>query len=176
MKIYTKNGDKGKSSILNKKNIPKHDIVFELVGTLDELSAHLGILHTSRDKEIKKICLTVQEDLFTIGSVLAGFPDTIDLSERTKWLEEVIDEYDAKNDPLENFILPGGSKYAAHLHIARAVCRRLERKVVLFRDNNDKLNPELLMYVNRLSDLFFVLARYTNKKLGVKDIIWNKKD
>lgn len=173
MKIYTKKGDNGFSSLINKKQISKADLVFDVIGTLDELNANLGLLHTSRNTKLKKVVFELQNDLFTLGSLLAGSTINISWNERVEWLESQIDLFDSNLPNLQNFILPGGSKNAVYLHNCRAICRRLERTYVLyFQKIKEKPDQNIQKYLNRLSDLLFVLARYVNFKLGIKDLIW----
>lgn len=174
MKIYTKKGDQGKTSIGDGTKREKYDELFDLLGTLDELNASLGFLHTSRNKKIKNIVLKIQEDLFRVGAYLVSKNKDFIIEEKIAWLEETIDQLEKENPQLKNFILPGGSRYSAHLHLSRAISRRLERVFVSYYNSHkkDKVNSQLLSYFNRLSDLLFVMARYVNVKLGIKDKIF----
>lgn len=174
--IYTKNGDNGTSPLYGSGvGVLKDSIVFEVLGNLDELNAVLGFLHTCRVKEIVNLVHDIQFDLLSLGSVIAGSKNTYSKKEywvkRTGILENKIDAFDSKNSPLKNFIAPGGSSVSAQLHLARVVCRRAERSFVRYLKEN-KGSDFLLPYINRLSDLLFVLARYANLKLGVKDTVW----
>lgn len=177
MKIYTKKGDRGKSSIGDGFELPKSSSLFHLLGTLDELNASLGALHTSRNKKIENIVLKIQEDLLKIGAFLVGRNDSFEIEKNISWLEETIDKLEESNPPLKNFILPGGSRNSASLQLSRAICRRLERVFVEFYyseqgKDSQKKNNQLLTYFNRLSDLLFVMARYVNFKLGVKETLF----
>ena len=173
MKIYTKKGDNGETVLLNGKKVKKDDPIVEVIGCFDELNASLGLIHTVRTKQIKKIILDLQRDLFLMGSSIVGGDHTIDYLEKTRKLEELIDEFSKQMPPLKNFILPGGSKYAAQLHLSRALARRLERRVVSVQKEHQYIR-DLMKYLNRLSDLLFVMARYVNFKLGIKETIWKK--
>ncbi len=176
MKIYTKSGDGGYSSVLGDARIAKSDPIFEILGTLDELNACLGFAQHSRLK-VKGIANQIQQDLFSLGALMASGEVPVvsveKLETRVTWLEETIDSLDEKVPKLQNFILPGGAEVACQLHLARAVARRLERALVEYYTSN-KLEKSVvvLTYINRLSDLLFVMARYANFKLGVKEEIW----
>ncbi|KKS17047.1 MAG: Cob(I)alamin adenosyltransferase [candidate division WWE3 bacterium GW2011_GWC1_41_7] len=178
--IYTKNGDTGDTSLYSGGRYSKSDEVFEVLGTLDELSASLGLVKAPKNKEINTIINDLQEDLFAIGAFIANLksPDVelIDLTQKTEEMEKEMDEFSKLLPELTNFILPGGSTTSAQLHFSRAVCRRLERSLIAYLDRNELDNDnELNKYFNRLSDLLFVLARYSNNKSGVHDIIWEGK-
>lgn len=178
-KIYTKKGDFGLTFLpkVNKKLL-KSDKVFEVLGTFDELSVCLGFLHSARLDDIKKTAMEVQKDLLSLGSIIIS-PEKIPEAKikywekRTKELEEVIDYFETKTEPLKSFILPGGCRESSYLHLSRVTCRKLERLVVGYvRRKQDKFF--IVKYLNRLSDLLFSAARYANKKLGFKDVIWEK--
>ncbi len=177
-KIYTKQGDKGASGLTkNNKKISKTDVVFEVLGTLDELSASLGFLHASKLTEIKTLVLEIQSDLFLIGSYVAGNKITGEMAEawqkKITKTEQKIDYYEKKNSPLQNFILPGGSLESSYLHLSRAISRRLERIFVRYHNTGRRSDLKVIEeYLNRLSDLLFVMARYSNKKRGTPDLIW----
>jgi len=173
MPIYSKNGDKGKSRTSGRKQLPKSDLVFEVLGTLDELSVSLGFLHLTKISEISKLACGVQSDLLLLGSKIAG--SKIARSEVKLWkervlgLEKSITFFDSKNSKLTKFILPGGSIEALYLHVSRVVCRRFERMFVRYVRLSKRSDLKVaLPYVNRLSDLCFVLARYCNKKKGIR--------
>ena len=179
MPIYTKNGDNGTTSIANGQKFEKSDDLIWALGTADELNASLGIMHTSRDKIIKDIVLKIQSDLLLIGAFLSGLTIKNSFATKIVRLEETIDKLELKLPRLTKFILPGGTKYSAHLHLARAICRRLERSLAETKKHNflDKTTlADIMKYTNRLSDLLFVLARYANFKFGVKDIEWKNED
>lgn len=176
MAVYTKKGDKGKTSTLKKQG-SKADAVYAVLGTLDELNASLGILHQSRFSSLIKQILIVQSDLFILGSWLAGSPNSskfgAHLSKRVSEFEKAINDLDKENKPIRNFILPGGSFESGSLHVSRTIARRFERQLVLYFDkHSQKGSEDLLKYANRLSDYLFVLARYHNKK-GKNDIVWS---
>ncbi|MBU1133228.1 cob(I)yrinic acid a,c-diamide adenosyltransferase [Patescibacteria group bacterium] len=174
-KIYTKRGDNGTASLLfSNKRFKKSSPIFDVLGTSDELNVSLGYLQSSRLQEIKNVCIKIQRELFILGSYFAGKAledKKNDWDKRIKELEEAIDYFDSKNEPLKSFILPGGSKESNYLHTSRVICRRLERLVVSYTKGKE---PTILIvkYLNRLSDLLFVMARYSNKRLGYKDEIF----
>lgn len=172
MKIYTRTGDSGETSLLGGSRVAKNDPRIEAYGTIDELSSFLGVARASwSDSPIDGQLAHVQNDLFDIGASLAA----ADLSRfagvkesRITELENAIDAMESELAPLANFILPGGSLAAANLHVARTVCRRAERLVVAL----DAAHETTVRYLNRLSDYLFVAARFANAKLGVADVEW----
>lgn len=182
MKIYTKTGDKGETGLFNGKRVPKDSEYIEAYGTVDELNSALGVvLSFLKDKEVKNILCTIQEHLFQLGSDLATpFDDKISKAQtairrmgekEVSILEAWIDAHDAKLPPLKAFILPGGGQSGAYLHLSRTICRRGERLISrLVREG--KANPKVLIYLNRLSDLLFVLARYANHLEKQQEKIW----
>lgn len=182
MKIYTKTGDKGDTGLFGGERVSKDSLRINSYGTIDELNSHIGLAVTEvKDGEIKDLLVRIQNQLFNIGSDLAT-PDTeknkkLNIPRITEedfnLLEKEIDRFEQRNDELKQFILPGGSKGAAHLHVCRTVCRRGERLVVSL-SKTDKINQNIIVYLNRLSDLLFVLARYENKINGIEDIKWEK--
>ncbi|MBI5731549.1 MAG: cob(I)yrinic acid a,c-diamide adenosyltransferase [Ignavibacteriales bacterium] len=182
MKIYTKTGDKGKTSLFGGKRVWKDDLRIQSYGTVDELNSILGVAITEiKNKKLKKILSSIQHELFNLGSDLAS-PEyngsknfsILRINEfNTKRLEGLIDKVDNKLLPLKNFILPGGLKGAALLHQARTVCRRAEREVISL-SKVDMINSEIKIYLNRLSDLLFVLARFENFSFKHPDIEWKK--
>ncbi|MBA4336906.1 ATP:cob(I)alamin adenosyltransferase [bacterium] len=162
MKIYTKNGDDGTTSLRDGKRISKNSLRIDTYGDIDELSSFIGLAASfSRNKNLKTILLDIQHDLFILAS------DTNFDEEKVKKLELIIDEFSASLKPLNHFILPGGTKLAGHLHAARTICRRAERTAVALSEN-EGLHKNVIPYLNRLSDLLFTLARSANKG---KDII-----
>ena len=180
-KIYTKEGDLGFTSLSNMfKKISKTEFIFDVLGTFDELEVSLGFLHSARLDDVRKVAKEVQKDLFSLGSVISS-NERISKESVEKWenrikeLEEVIDYFNNKNDPLESFILPGGCRESSFLHLSRVTCRKLERMVFQYL-KKDQNKLFIGKYLNRLSDPLFVMARYSNKKLGFKDIIWNNKE
>ena len=179
MKIYTKTGDKGTTSLFGGKRVEKDDLRIETYGTVDELNALIGsAISEIKDSELIEVLQNIQLDLFTLGSDLATPEDnnitfTVPRIEESfaKKLEESIDEFTDRLPPLKNFILPGGSKGSSLLHLARTVCRRAERAVVKL-ERKEKIGENILVYLNRLSDLLFVLARYANLVTNTPDVEW----
>ncbi len=173
-KIYTRTGDKGTTGLGDGTRVEKDNPRVTAYGTVDELNSVLGLLLAHDLPEPVRDCLTeVQHDLFDLGGELS-VPGYVALDDAyTTWLEQVLDGFNAHLPPLEEFILPGGSAAAALAHMARTVCRRAERHLVgLARDH--EVNPAAIAYVNRLSDLLFVLARVLNAANGVPDVLWRK--
>ncbi|MDI6780022.1 MAG: cob(I)yrinic acid a,c-diamide adenosyltransferase [Bacteroidota bacterium] len=182
MKIYTKTGDKGETSLFGGKRVSKDDLCVETYGTVDELNSVVGICRTlNPPKKVDQLLYSIQNQLFTLGADLAT-----PLSQKLKqeipriskgdiaFLEKSIDDLETTNEPLQAFILPGGSHLAAHLHLARTVCRRAERSVVKL-SRKEKIGKHIVVYLNRLSDFLFVLARWMNKNQNIAEIKWNNK-
>lgn len=178
MKIYTKTGDAGETGLFGGGRVRKDDPRVQAYGDVDELNATLGFAAALEPADFELATVqTIQRDLFTIGAELAT-PNPAKLragavvgSDQVSALEQVIDKHEATLAPLKNFILPGGTPKAAAFHLARTTCRRAERSVVtLTRDQ--QINPVIIHYLNRLSDLLFVLARALNKQAGRSDIVW----
>lgn len=176
MKIYTKTGDAGETGLFGGGRVPKDDPRVQAYGDIDELNATLGFASALEPSGFESDFLrSIQRDLFAIGAELAT-PDAAKGREkihadRVSALEHVIDRHEASLTPLKQFILPGGAPKAAAFHIARTACRRAERAVVtLARDA--QINPVIIHYLNRLSDLLFVLARAANTQAGHSDIAW----
>ncbi len=175
MRIYTKFGDKGQTTLIGGSVVAKDDLHVEAYGSVDELSAFIGtVLAFSNIQELSDSLTRIQKDLFIIGAELASAEGTgkkgISPARITE-LESEIDALSAKLPPLKNFILPGGSKTASLLHLARTVCRRAERNVVAL-SKKERVNPDTITYLNRVGDLFFVLARHTNYKKKVDEVLW----
>jgi cob(I)alamin adenosyltransferase len=185
--IYTRTGDKGETGLFGGERVGKDDLRVEAYGTVDELNAALGVARAqSPEPELDAILSALQTELFVLGADLAT-PEEKDRSkgrihierigaERTVRLETWIDRFEQELPPLTRFILPGGHPVAATLHLARTICRRAERcSVHLSRQESEAetLNLEILRYLNRLSDLLFVLARLANHRAGVSDVLWN---
>ncbi|MCZ6702806.1 MAG: cob(I)yrinic acid a,c-diamide adenosyltransferase [Ignavibacteria bacterium] len=182
MKIYTKTGDKGETGLFGGERISKDSIRIQAYGTIDELNSFIGLAVTEvAEDTVKEILQNIQNRLFTIGADLST-PE----NEKNKKLnffrtpeefyldiEKAIDHYESKLDELKNFILPGGSKGAALLHICRTITRRAEREIVAL-NKTVKIGDKIIIFLNRLSDLFFVLSRFENTVTGTPDIIWNK--
>lgn len=177
MKIYTRTGDHGQTSLFGGARVAKNDARIEAYGTVDELSSHLGIARTTPiPADVDSILHQVQIDLFEVGAHLASpgtsrFPG-VDAA-RIEELEQAIDAMERELAPLTTFILPGGSSSAAHLHVARTVCRRAERLVVALEDESPA-TISTIRYLNRLSDYLFVAARFANKRADVEDVPWKR--
>jgi len=178
MKIYTKTGDGGDTSLFGGQRVPKDALRIEAYGTVDELNSVLGIaLADGPEEEIRSVLLQIQHRLFGLGADLAT-PRSVTRKHIKRieprdalWLEREIDRFEKLLKPLHSFILPGGSHLAAHLHFARTVCRRAERVVVRLSRNED-IGEGMTMFLNRLSDLLFVLARYANERAEIPEIRW----
>ena len=174
-KIYTKTGDKGSTLLGNGKRVGKNSLRVDAYGSVDEANATIGLSILRTNIKIKKILQIIQNDLFDLGADLC-LPDKINIqklkitNDRVDYIEEKIDSFNKELSPLNSFVLPGGSEPATYLHIARTITRRAERKIVAL-SKKERVNPVTIIYLNRLSDLLFVLARYTNNK-GKKDILW----
>ena len=173
MKIYTKTGDTGDTSLFGGKRVPKSALRIESYGTVDELNALLGVVRALRPPaEMDNLLEKIQNQLFVLGADLAAPFDSVPSNTQRireveiQTLEEIIDRLDASLEPLRSFIVPGGSLVSAQIHAARTVCRRAERFV-------DALGKLPLMYLNRLADLLFVAARYMNKLAGMEETKWS---
>ncbi len=182
-KIYTKTGDKGKTSLIGGTKVSKAHLRIESYGTIDELNSYIGLCKDLLQDEAGITTLQeVQDRLFTIGSELACDPDKTtkvsipDLHETDiVFLEKEIDSMESGLEPLKAFILPGGHPTLSHLHIARTICRRAERCCVRLADETG-VDPTIIKYLNRLSDYLFVLARYSGHLLNVADIPWKPRN
>lgn len=179
MKIYTKTGDDGTTALFDGTRVKKDDPRVDTYGDIDELNAMLGLVASgSGDAEFSQLMIRIQRDLFALGAQLANPSHKkqkakADFSaEKTVFLEKNIDKYEAEFGPVKTFMLPGGSATAARFEFARTICRRAERKVVALSEN-EKVKPDILIYLNRLSDLLFMLARVANKREKVKDVPWD---
>ena len=179
MKIYTKTGDAGMTGLYGGGRVSKDDARINAYGSVDELNALLGLLRTSHtDAETLGVLLQIQRDLFSVGAELATVePSKLGVrwnaAEPTAALERTIDAWQEQLPPLRNFILPGGTLAAAQCHVARTVCRRCERDVVRFAQVDPQADAaHIIVYLNRLSDLLFVMARRLNHISGVPDVEW----
>lgn len=180
LKIYTKTGDLGKTSLIGGTKVAKSNIRIEAYGTVDELNSFIGLTADQLTHQSSKTTLKeIQDRLFTVGSSLACDPDKEPLLKIPDLKESDIGflerEIDAMNDvlsPMKSFILPGGHTAISTTHISRCVCRRAERICVLMQENGFFVDPLVIKYLNRLSDYLFVLARFTGLQLGVEDIPW----
>lgn len=173
MKIYTKKGDLGETSLFGGKRVPKNNIRIKAYGSIDELNSLLGIvLAKLQDRRAEEFINQIQKDLFIIGSHLAGSSISIDsLSTRTTDMEKVIDSLDGELPELKNFILPEGTEKSTYLYYARAVARRAERELIEL-SQQEEVDKKIRIYLNRLSDFLFILARYLNYKSGVTETVW----
>ena len=185
MKIYTKTGDKGETSLYGGTRVSKAAARVESYGTLDELNAFIGLAKAEiSDEKVLNQLQKIQFDLFTVGSeaatptdklILANGKNRLDLmisEEEISELEHWMDDLDGELEPLQFFILPSGGKAAASVHVCRTVCRRAERTMV-YLNETEEVRPELIKYLNRLSDYLFILARYISKISGEKEDYWN---
>lgn len=180
-RIYTKTGDDGTTALGSGERRMKSDLRVDAYGTVDETNAAIGIarLHLNSEPDVDAILVRVQNDLFDLGADFAvpegeGTPKErlriVDA--QVERLEAEIDKLNASLEPLRSFVLPGGEPSAAYLHLARTICRRAERLAVLLADKkSEKVNPAAIRYLNRLSDLLFVAARYVNGR-GERDVLW----
>ena len=182
MKIYTRTGDKGQTSLLGGTRVAKDDLRIEAYGTVDELNSHLGMLRDLAAPNHGALLIKIQNTLFAIGSRLASGSEEEaakfkvpavgedDISE----LEAAMDTMDAELEPMRNFILPGGHPAVSQAHICRTVCRRAERRVVQL-SGEAQLSEVIVRYLNRLSDLLFMMARHLGHIHGVADVPWKPK-
>jgi cob(I)alamin adenosyltransferase len=181
LRIYTRTGDQGTTGLFGGGRVDKHHPRVEAYGDVDELNAALGLARSiEMMPRIDEVLVPLQRDLFSIGAILAT-PDTEKMrqqlakarigDERIAQLEHAIDDCDHELDPLRAFILPGGTPKSAALHVARTVCRRAERRVVHLQ-HEVEIPPVVVIYLNRLSDLLFVLARVANRRAGAGEVTW----
>jgi len=182
MKIYTKTGDLGSTSLFSGERVSKDSSYIEAYGTVDELNAFIGFAAAiSQDKELLQIFKRIQNDLHSVCADLATPHDAKNASkverlssDLAKHFEKLMDDFEKELPPLNQFILAGGTELASRLHLARTVARRAERTVIA-HSQKEKLNSEIIIYLNRLSDLLFVLARIANKRAAIPDVFWQKK-
>jgi cob(I)alamin adenosyltransferase len=181
-RIYTRTGDDGSTGLVRGPRRPKYDLRVEAFGTIDEANACIGMarLHSGAQPKIDNLLSRIQNDLFDVGSDLATpgadapdaeYPSLRIRPVQTEALEKQIDQYNEALEPLSSFVLPGGSPLAAALHVARTVTRRAERITVELAAHEPDTSPEAVRYLNRLSDLLFVLSRVANGQ-GSKDVLW----
>lgn len=188
MKVYTRGGDKGTTSLIGGKRVAKHHIRLDCYGTVDELNSFMGVLREAMVAEPKLAALPlvellgkVQNQLFNLGCELAD-PDFDPAApmvpavgaDEVAALEASIDEMEKELAPLTQFILPGGHSVAAYAHVCRTVCRRAERHLVALRETDAKIREDGIHFLNRLSDFFFVLSRYVLVPLGGQETLWQK--
>jgi cob(I)alamin adenosyltransferase len=180
MKIYTKTGDKGTTSLIGGTKVPKNDIRIETYGTVDELNSWIGMVNDQiNDETFRNELKEIQDRLFTIGSSLATDAEKapkMKLPDLTgsdiEFLEKQIDSMTAELPPMKNFILPGGHVAVSSIHISRCVCRRAERLAINMQQHELFVDEKLIQYLNRLSDYLFTLARFVGQKLGAEEIPW----
>jgi cob(I)alamin adenosyltransferase len=181
-KVYTRTGDDGTTGLGTGRRVPKDSIRIEAYGTVDEVNSHIGVaMAIGVDKGLSRELARIQNDLFHLGSDLC-IPEedkprlkVPQIEQRhVDTLEQLMDRLSAELTPLENFILPGGSATAAHLHVARTVCRRAER-VAIALSRKETIGSFTVKYLNRLSDALFVMARYENMRRGIQDITWDSR-
>lgn len=177
MKIYTKGGDKGQTSLIGGSRVGKDHVKIEAYGTVDELNSHLGLVAELVDDSHLPLLRKIQIGLFDMGSHLAAQPEQdmiplpkVDVTDVTA-MENAIDKMNESLPKLKNFILPGGGKAAAQCHVTRCVCRRAERRVVALAAL-EKVDNDIIIYLNRLSDYLFVLARNASDNAGKEEIYW----
>jgi cob(I)alamin adenosyltransferase len=180
-KIYTRTGDDGTTGLVRGPRRLKYDLRVEAFGTVDETNSFIGMsrLHTGSMPKLDRVFARIQNDLFDLGSDLAtpgsdegGVQSLRITQQQADWLEQQIDDYNEALKPLQSFVLPGGTPLAATLHVARTVTRRAERLVVELIGREPDVNTAVLVYLNRLSDLLFVLARVANAN-GDSDVLWS---
>jgi len=174
-KIYTRTGDDGTTGLADGNRVTKNALRVEAMGTVDELNCHVGMLVETlpTDDSLVDLFRRIQHHLFDIGGEFA-IPGSLMIGEKhISWLEQVLDEHNEDLPPLKNFILPGGSPAAAQCHLARAVCRRAER-IVVGLSLEEEINAGARQYLNRLSDLLFVVSRVLARREGAKEILWEQ--
>jgi cob(I)alamin adenosyltransferase len=178
MPIYTRTGDRGKTTLREGKKVSKTHVRLEAYGAVDELNSSLGVVIANlKNTSLKKELLKIQNDLFDVGGQLASLKKNKQwdnyLETRAKDFEDLMDKWTKHLPKLNQFILPGGSKSASLLHLSRTICRRAERRVVEFSEK-EKVDHKVIMYLNRLSDFLFTMTRFVNKIEKQKEIIWKK--
>ena len=175
-KVTTKTGDSGNTGLGNGSRISKNSIRIHAMGLIDELNSFIGWSRVEANGTIDKLLESIQQDLFNMGGELS-IPDmemNLLNDSRLEWLDQQTDHYNKKMPPLDEFILPGGKEFSSRLHILRTKCREAERKLVGLSEED--FVPDLhKKYLNRLSDFFFVLARYVNSEQGIEELSWDYK-
>lgn len=178
MRIYTKGGDKGSTSLWGGKRVSKASLRIETYGTIDELNVHIGLIKDTLDDEINNPLLEqIQNQLFTFGSHLSADPEKKDIKlpiihpDKVVALEEAIDTMEQGLPALTSFILPGGHQHVSFCHLGRVVCRRAERLVIALNQESE-VNPNIIIYLNRLSDYLFVLSRQIAHSVGARELPW----
>lgn len=173
-KIYTRKGDDGTTSLDAKNRLPKNSLRIETIGTLDELNSSIGMVlaHPILTEDVHTSLTQIQNDLFDMGGELCPPHRLVITPEKVTYLEKMIDKWNEELPPLKEFILPGGNIPSATCHLARAICRRAERCLVSLMQS-ETVNPEILKYINRLSDTLFVAARMLARETHQEEILWN---
>ena len=176
MKIYTRTGDNGKTSLLSGKRVNKHNRRIIAYGSIDELNSILGVVRDFAAEKHKDEIFMIQKKLMIIASQLSNDKDFKNIpninKKDTEFLENAIDRMTSKLKPLKNFIIPGGNKLVSFTHLARCICRRAEINITKLNEE-ENLNKEILYYINRLSDYLFTLGRFFSKTLNISDLKWN---
>ena len=176
MKIYTRTGDNGKTSLLSGKRVNKHNRRIIAYGSIDELNSILGVVRDFAAQKHKDEIFMIQKKLMIIASQLSNDKDFKNIpninKKDTEFLEKAIDKMTSKLKPLKNFIIPGGNKLVSFTHLARCICRRAEINITRLNEE-ENLNKEILYYINRLSDYLFTLGRFFSKTLKISDLKWN---
>ncbi|MFL2983404.1 MAG: cob(I)yrinic acid a,c-diamide adenosyltransferase [Candidatus Neomarinimicrobiota bacterium] len=175
-KVTTKTGDAGETGLGNGSRVSKNSLRVHTMGSIDELNSFIGWARVEANKIVDKLLDSIQQDLFNMGGELS-IPDmemNLLTDSRLQWLDDQTDDYNKKMPPLDEFILPGGNELSSRLHILRTKCREAERKLIGLSE--EEFIPDLhKKYLNRLSDLFFVLARYVKSNQEIEEISWNYK-
>ena len=176
MRIYTRTGDNGKTSLLSGKRVNKHNKRIIAYGSIDELNSFMGVVRDYSTEDYKDEIFLIQNKLMTIASQLSNdknYDNIPNISKKdTEFLENAIDRMTDTLNPLENFIIPGGNKLISFTHVARCVCRRAEINITILKEKED-INKEILLFINRLSDYLFTLARIFSKTLKIDESKWN---
>jgi cob(I)alamin adenosyltransferase len=184
-RVYTRTGDAGQTGLAGGQRVPKHDLRIEAFGTVDELNSFIGLARNSAVAlpELSAILLRVQHELFNLGAILATLPEDIHPKQaritvaETEQLEREIDRMNEGLPPLRSFVLPGGSRLNAELHVCRTICRRAERILTALASraapSDANIDEANLKYLNRLSDALFVWSRWASHKSGVQEVLWN---
>ena len=176
MRIYTRTGDNGKTSLLSGKRVNKHNKRIIAYGSIDELNSFMGVVRDYSPEDYKDEIFLIQNKLMIIASQLSNdknYDNIPNISKKdTEFLENAIDRMTDTLNPLENFIIPGGNKLISFTHVARCVCRRAEINITILKEKED-INKEILLFINRLSDYLFTLARFFSKTLKINELKWN---
>jgi cob(I)alamin adenosyltransferase len=177
-RVYTRQGDTGSTALAGGQRVPKDSLRIEAYGTVDELNAVVGVARADAPEALARILLRVQHELFNLGSILATLPEDVHPKQArvtdadVERLESEMDRMNADLAPLRSFVLPGGSRLNAELHVCRTVCRRAERSCVALA-RSESVPPETVRYLNRLSDAFFVWSRWASQNQGIPETLWD---